>query len=72
LAPGAGRLGFNSLVIAAILRQAQRLSAFAFAVFAAFGFVLELFIVKKELFASGEDKIGAAVYTLENLVLELH
>ena len=72
LAPGADRFGFNSLVVAAILWQSQGLGPFAFAVFAAFGFVLELFIVKEELFASGEDEIGAAVHALENLVLELH
>ena len=72
LAPGADRFGFNSLVVAAILWQSQGLGPFAFTVFAAFGFVLELFIVKEELFASGEDEIGAAVHALENLVLELH
>jgi hypothetical protein len=72
LAPGADRFGFNSLVIAAILWQSQGLGPFAFAVFAAFWFVLELFIVKEELFASSEDEVGATVYTLENLVLELH
>jgi hypothetical protein len=72
LAPGANGLGFNPLIIAAILWQSQGLGPFAFAVFAAFGFVLELLIVKEELFPSGEDEIGAAVHTLENLVLELH
>lgn len=72
LASGTDCLGFNSLIIAAILWQSQGLGPFAFAVFAAFGFVLELFIVKEELFASSEDEVGAAVYTLKNLVLELH
>ena len=72
LAPGANGLGFDPLIIAAILRQSQGLGPFAFAVFAAFGFVLELFIVKEELFASGENKICAAIHALENLVLELH
>ena len=60
------------MVIAAILWQSQGLGPFAFAVFAAFGFVLELFIVKEELFASGENKVCAAIHALENLVLELH
>jgi len=60
------------LVVAAILRQSQGLGPFAFAVFAAFGFVLELFIVKKELFTRGEDEVIAAVHTFETLVLELH
>ena len=72
LAPGADGLGFNPLIIAAILRQSQGLGPLAFAVFAAFGFVLKLLIVKEELFPGGEDEVGAAVYTLENLVLELH
>jgi hypothetical protein len=72
LASGADGLGFHSLVVAAILRQSQCLGAFTLAVFAAFGFVLELFIVKEELFTSGENEVGAAVHTLENFVLEVH
>ena len=72
LASGADGLGFHSLVVAAILRQSQCLGAFAFAVFAAFRFVFELFIVEEELFASGENKVSATIYTLENFVLEVH
>jgi hypothetical protein len=72
LAAGADGLGFHSLVVAAILRQSQRLGAFTLAVFAAFRFVFELFIVEEELFASGENEIGAAIHTLENFVLEVH
>jgi len=72
LAPGADGLGFNTLIVAAILRQPQGLGPFAFAVFAAFGFVLELLIVEEELFPSREDEVGATIHTLENLVLELH
>src|SRR5262249_26831572 len=34
--------------------------------------VLELLVVKEKLFACGKDKIGTAVDTLENLVLEFH
>jgi len=60
------------LVIAPALRQTKRLGALAFAIFAAFGFVLELLVVKEELLARGEYKIGAAIYTLEDLILELH
>jgi hypothetical protein len=48
------------------------LGALALAAFTAFRFVLELLIVEEELFPSGEDEIGATIYTLENLVLELH
>jgi hypothetical protein len=72
LAAGANGLGFHSLIVAAVLRQPQRLCAFTLAVFAAFRFVFELFIVKEELFASGENKVGATIYTLENFVLEVH
>jgi hypothetical protein len=72
LASGADGLGFHSLIVAAILRQSQCLGSFTFAVLAAFGFVLELFIVEEELFTSGENEVGAAVHTLENLVLKVH
>jgi len=72
LAARADGLCFHPLIIAAVLRKSQRLGAFAFAVLAAFGFVLELFIVEEELFTSGKYEIGAAVHALEYLVLELH
>ena len=72
LAAGANRLGFDPLVIAPALRQTKRLGALALAAFTAFRFVLELLIVEEELFPSGEDEVGATIYTLENLVLELH
>src|SRR5665811_390080 len=36
------------------------------------GFVLELLVVEEKLFARGEDEIGAAVNTFQNLVLEFH
>lgn len=64
LAAGADGLGFHSLVVAAILRQSQCLGAFTLAVFAAFRFILELFIVEEELFTSGENEVGATIYTL--------
>ena len=72
LASGADSLGFHSLVVAPALRQTKRLGALAFAIFAAFGFVLELLVVEEELFARGEYKIGATIHTLEDLILELH
>jgi hypothetical protein len=72
LAAGADGLGFHSLIVAAILRQSQCLGAFTLAVFAAFGFVFELFVVEEELFTSGENKVGATIYTLENFILEVH
>ena len=45
---------------------------FRFAGFAAFRLVTELFIVKKQLFARGEDEVCAAVNTLQHPVLEFH
>ena len=72
LATGADGLGFHSLIVAAVLGQSQCLGAFTLAVFTAFRFVLELFIVEEELFTSGENKVGATIYTLENFVLEVH
>jgi hypothetical protein len=73
--PLAGRthgLGFNSLEVAPILRKAEHLGALGLAAFAAFGLVLELFVVEEKLFASSENKISATVDTLEELVLEIH
>ena len=72
LAARADGLGFNTLVVASTLRQPEGLGTFGFAAFAPFGFVLKLFIVEKQLLASSEDEVGAAIDTLENLVLELH
>src|SRR6266704_2177520 len=57
LASGADCLGFHSLVVAPALRQTKRLVALAFAILAAFGFVLELLVVEEELFARGKYKI---------------
>jgi hypothetical protein len=40
--------------------------------FAPFGFVTELFVVKKQLFACGKDKIATAIDTFQDLILEVH
>jgi hypothetical protein len=45
---------------------------FGFAGLAPLGFVAKLFVVKKELFPRGEDKIRTAVNTLQHLVLKFH
>jgi hypothetical protein len=42
------------------------------ATFAAFGFILELLVVKEELLPRRKNKFSAAIYTLENLILEFH
>jgi len=46
--------------------------AFAFAGLAAFGFVLELFVVEEKLFAGGKNEIGPTINTLEGPILEFH
>jgi hypothetical protein len=46
--------------------------ALGLAGFTAFGLVLELFVVEKELFPGGKDKIGAAVDAGQYLVLKFH
>jgi hypothetical protein len=48
-------------------RRALRLAGFT-----TLGFVFELLIVEEKLLTGGEDKVGAAVDTLENLVLKFH
>ena len=53
-------------------RRAEYCDAFALAVLAALGLVLELFVVKKQLLACGEDKVRTAIHTLQNLILEFH
>jgi hypothetical protein len=40
--------------------------------FAAFGFVLELFVVKKKLFPGSENEITSTVDTFQHLVLKFH
>jgi hypothetical protein len=40
--------------------------------FTTFRFVLELLIVEEQLFSSCENKVGTAVDTLQNLILEFH
>ena len=65
-------LGLYPLVVASPLRQTERAGPFFLALFTALGFVLELFVVKEELFTGCEHEICAAVDTLQNLILELH
>jgi hypothetical protein len=46
--------------------------ALNFALFATLWVVLELLVVKEELFASGKDKVITTIRTLEYLVDEIH
>lgn len=59
-----GRLSWN--------RRPQNGNSFCLTGLTTLWFVLELLVVKKQLFARGENKVGTAVDTLENLVLEFH
>jgi hypothetical protein len=52
------------LIVAAVLREAKGLGPLRLAILATLGFVLELLVVKEELFAGGEDEVGIAINTL--------
>jgi hypothetical protein len=54
------------------LRKTERLSAFFLALFTALGFILELFVVEKELFAGGKDEFVTAIHALQVSILEFH
>lgn len=47
-------------------------SALCFALFTVLGVVFELFVVEKHLLAGSEDKLGAAVYALQDSIREFH
>jgi len=58
LTPRADGFGFYPFgVSSATLREAKVLRSFSFAVFAALGFVFELFIVEEELLTRSEDEV---------------
>jgi hypothetical protein len=63
LRAGGSRLSFGKRRVSG-RRGAQDSYSLRLARLAAFGFVLELLIVEKELFSGSEDKIAAAVNTL--------
>jgi hypothetical protein len=46
--------------------------AFGLAGFTTFGLVLELFIVEKQLFPGGKDKLSAAVDAGQYFILKFH
>ena len=45
---------------------------FRLASLAAFRFVLELFVMEKQLFSGRKDEVRATIHTLQNFVLEFH
>ena len=70
-AVGATRACFHFLVRVRRSRAHGR-RALCLTRLAALGFVLELFVVEEELFASREEKFRAAVDALQHPVLEFH
>jgi len=52
--------------------DAKDCRSLALAVFATFGFVLELLIVEEQLFAGCEHEFRATIDALQSLVLEFH
>ena len=70
-AMGTGSASFD-LLIRVRRRRSDRSCPLCFAGFAALGLVLELLVVKEELFARREEKLRAAVYALQQPVLEFH
>ena len=71
----AGSLGLNlgvTVVLSRNWRRPQHCDPLGFASLTTFGFVLELFVVKKQLFPGGENKVNPTVGTLQHLVLKFH
>jgi len=71
----AGGSSFNTGVMAPAadrLRRSKNSDAFGFANLAALRFVLELFVVKKQLFPSGEDEVSTTVDASQYLILKFH
>jgi hypothetical protein len=55
-----------------VRRSSKLCHSLALAVLAAFGFVLELLVVEKQLFTGCEHEIRATIDALQNLVLVFH
>jgi hypothetical protein len=53
-------------------RSPNHCYSLALAIFAAFGFILELLVVEEKLFTRCEHEVRATIYTLQNLVLVFH
>jgi hypothetical protein len=60
------------LALATRRRSAQHGYAFRLASLATLGFILELLVVEKQLFASGKYEVGAAVDAGEYFILKFH
>ena len=68
---GAGSAGFDFLIRVRWRRSHSR-CPLCFAGLAALGLVLELLVMKKQLFTGRKDEVRAAVYALQHLVLKFH
>ena len=66
--PAALRAGGHGF---ALLETAARTLALRLARLAAFGFVLEILIVKKVLLPRGKNEVRSAIYTFEDAILKL-
>jgi len=68
-------LGFDfcvTVILSGGGRSAEYGDSLGLASLAAFGFVLELFVVEEKLFPGGENEITPTVDTLQHLVLKFH
>ena len=71
----AGGSSFDTGVMAPAadrLRRSQNGDTFGFTNLTALRFVLELFVVKKQLFPGGEDKVSTTVDASQYLILKFH
>ena len=68
----AGGLGFGPDLRVASAAPADTIGALGFTGLAPFGLVLEALVGEKHLFASGEDKLGATIRALQDLIVEFH
>jgi hypothetical protein len=72
---GAGRPSFDAREVVGVaqgLRGSENGDPLGFAVLTALGRILELFVVEKQLFPSGENKVGTAVDAGQYLILKFH
>jgi hypothetical protein len=53
-------------------RCAEHRNPLGFASLTALGLILELLIMKEELFPGGENELTSAIHALQHLVLKLH
>jgi hypothetical protein len=72
LGAGGASLRLVEGLLPGLARDSEHSDPFRLANLATLGLVLELLVMKKQLLAGGEYKVGTAVNTLQDLVLEFH